>query len=152
VRDHDRHDRIWAAPVAAIPPGTRSRPDQEEDAASNELVQRVRGAAAGAVPEGATVLVVSDGDDELLKLGGQQRGWRFPRDTAGDYNGKPADDKEAIAQLEALRAKGAGYLLLPEPSFWWLDYYKEFAAYLEGHAQRVHRDVDCIIYELAGPK
>jgi hypothetical protein len=122
-----------------------------EDEPYRQLVYRIRQVARAKLPPGATVLVVSDGDGALRKLGEQRRGWHFPRDAEGNHDGQPADSADAIARLEALRAQGAGYLLLPEPSFWWLDYYKEFAAYLKGHAQRVHRDADCIIYQLVGP-
>jgi hypothetical protein len=114
-----------------------------------ELVKRIHEVVRTKLPPKATVLVVSDGDDDLLKLGDQRRGWHFPRNAVGDHNGEPANNKEAIAHLEALRAKGAGYLLLPAPSFWWLDHYKEFATYLESHAQRVHSSRECLIYQLS---
>jgi hypothetical protein len=111
------------------------------------LKHRIREAVGKALPSGATVLVVSKGDDDLLQLGGR-KGRHFPPADAGH----PADSQEAIKRLEAERARGAGYLLLPEPAFWWLDHYKEFTQYLERHARRIHGDADCIIYRLAPPK
>jgi hypothetical protein len=111
------------------------------------LKHRIREAVGKALPSGATVLVVSKGDDDLLQLGGRKGRHFSPADA-----GHPADSQEAIKRLEAERARGAGYLLLPEPAFWWLDHYKEFAQYLELHARRIHGDADCIIYRLAPPK
>ena len=34
---------------------------------------------------------------------------------------RPRDSEEAIDRLEAIRARGAQYLLLPATAFWWLD-------------------------------
>jgi hypothetical protein len=83
-----------------------------------------------AVPPGATVAIVSRGDDSMLDLG-VRRGWHFPRSSDGRYAGyHPADGDEAIAHLESLRDQGAEYLVVPEPSRWWLDYYDTFARHL----------------------
>ena len=66
------------------------------------------------VPEDATVLVISRGDDEALELGGR-RAWHFPQEADGTYAGSyPQDSDEAVAHLEELRDKGAQYLLVPE--------------------------------------
>jgi hypothetical protein len=115
------------------------------------LVLRVREAVAATVPAGATVLVVSKGDDDLLALPGR-KGWHFPRDENGDYLGYDPERDQAIPQLEALRAKGGQFLVFPETTFWWLDYYKEFKQHLESRYRRIHSDRDCIIYQLSGTK
>ena len=65
---------------------------------------------------------------------------------AGHY---PADSSEAITQLEALRAKGAEYLLLPDTAFWWLDDYPEFHQHLEANYRRIWTGPSCIIYQLS---
>jgi GT2 family glycosyltransferase len=58
------------------------------------------------------VLVVSRGDDQLLVLIGR-RAWHFPQNEDGRYSGyHPADSGEALAYLDASRAKGAQYLVL----------------------------------------
>jgi hypothetical protein len=110
---------------------------------------RVRAAAAAQVPSGAPVLVISKGDEELVKLEGQP-GWHFPQAEDGGYaHHYPAQCRDAIAQLEALRAKGARYLLIPKPGFWWLDYYREFGAYLESHYRLALRDEEtCMLFDL----
>src|SRR5262249_20250053 len=53
-----------------------------------EVVKRIREVVRTELPPDATVLVVSDGDDDLLKFEGRT-GWHFPRDKEGDYDGNP---------------------------------------------------------------
>lgn len=114
------------------------------------LITGIRQVAEDLLPPDAVVIVVSKGDDELLKLG-SRRGRHFPQNAEGLYAGyHPADSNAAIAHLEQLRAEGASYLLLPGTAFWWLDYYKEFAAYLESYYEMIHRDSRAIIYKLSG--
>ena len=60
------------------------------------------------VPSGATVLVVSSGDDDAGRRSEDREGWHFPQLDDGTYAGQhPADDAEAIAELERLRERGA---------------------------------------------
>jgi hypothetical protein len=113
-----------------------------------DVVKRVREVVRAEVPSGATVLVASAGDDELLKFDGRT-GRHFPEASGGAFDGNPADSKDAVARLEALRAKGGQYLLLPEPVFWWLEHYKEFRQHLDERYPRVHADDYCVIYRLA---
>ncbi len=48
----------------------------------------------------------------------------FPQDADGRYLGHhPSDSDDALARLEALRERGAEYLVLPATSYWWLDHY-----------------------------
>jgi 2-polyprenyl-3-methyl-5-hydroxy-6-metoxy-1,4-benzoquinol methylase len=116
------------------------------------LVHRLREVVPGCVPPEATVLVVSKGDEELLRLG-RGRAWHFPQQADGVYAGRyPADSAEAIAHLEALRAKGAGFLLFPDPARWWLDHYAEFKQHLDRHYRRVRSDDSGVLYELAPPE
>ncbi|MGN6608332.1 MAG: glycosyltransferase family 2 protein [Jatrophihabitans sp.] len=97
------------------------------------LRDRARLAIAAAVPEGATVAVVSHGDDELLDLPGR-RGRHFPAMPDGVWAGEhPADGADALARLDAARRAGADYLALPAPCAWWLDFYPDLAARLSPH-------------------
>jgi GT2 family glycosyltransferase len=96
-----------------------------------QLVERVRRTVCTAVPDGSTVLVVTKGDDQLLQLEGR-RAWHFPQADDGTYAGHyPADSAACIAELERLRARGAEFLVIPESSRWWLEYYSEFAQYVQ---------------------
>jgi glycosyltransferase involved in cell wall biosynthesis len=113
-----------ATPAVVPAPGQPSALDYPK------LVQRVNTFAAGALPAEARVLVVSKGDEELLRLGGRQ-GRHFPQLEDGTYAGYyPANDQEAITHLEALRQKGHSFLLLPATAFWWLEHYKDFHNHL----------------------
>jgi hypothetical protein len=113
-----------------------------------ELVRQVRAAVAAAVPNGATVAVVSKGDDDLIRLPGRT-GWHFPQQPDGSYLGYNPERDQAVALLEAVRAKGGRYLVFPRPAFWWLDHYRALQQHLDGHYQRVHSGDHCIIYRLS---
>jgi GT2 family glycosyltransferase len=96
-----------------------------------DLVERIRTIVDAELPSDATVLVVSNGDDELLQLGAHRRGWHFPQTENGTYAGHhPGDSAEAIAHFGELRQRGAQYILFPETALWWLDFYDEFVSFL----------------------
>jgi glycosyltransferase involved in cell wall biosynthesis len=86
------------------------------------------------------VLVVSQGEPELLQLDGR-RARQFPEDAASAYAGYPAGNEEAIAHLEAQRARGAEFLLVPRPAYWWLLHFGELRIHLEEHYRVVVQDV-----------
>jgi hypothetical protein len=113
------------------------------------LVGHIREVAKAVLPAEATVVVVSKGDEELLKLGDGRRGWHFPQNEDGVYAGYyPADSAEAISHLEELRSRGADFLLFPETAFWWLERYGDFKQHLDdARYQRIWSD-KCIIYQL----
>jgi hypothetical protein len=114
------------------------------------LVGEIREIARKIVPERARVVVVSKGDDELLKLEGREA-WHFPQTDEGVYAGHyPTGDAEAVSHLEALRAKGGEFLLIPGTARWWLELYAGFGQHLDTHYRRLWDDERCIIFELAG--
>jgi GT2 family glycosyltransferase len=97
-----------------------------------DLVERIREVVDRELPPDATVLVVSNGDDELLELGANRRGWHFPQMEDGTYAGyHPGDSAEAIAHFEVLRDRGAEFILFPETAAWWLEHYTELAEMLQ---------------------
>ena len=111
---------------------------------------RAAAPAGGAVvPRDATVLVVSRGDEELLRLDGR-RAWHFPRSEDGGYAGHhPADSDEAIAWLEEQREAGAEYIVFPATAAWWLDHYEGFRRHLDGHYERKLSDPEtCFVFDL----
>jgi GT2 family glycosyltransferase len=114
-----------------------------------ELQQHIRETVLQQVPAGATVLVASKGDGNLLDFPGR-RGWHFPQTERGTYAGHhPANSTQAIAHLETMRARGAEYLLIPATSHWWLDHYTDFRQYLNAHATLLAGPENtCLIYEL----
>ncbi len=121
-----------------------SRPNPAYDAA----VAHIRKSVQAAVPAGARVLVISKGDEALLDLPGVQAG-HFPQDRDGGYRGyNPADGRDALGQLEALRSQGAQYLLIPATALWWLDHYREFGEHVRLRCTLVHGDAWCSIVSL----
>lgn len=105
-----------------------------------ELVEAFRAFVHREVPSSATVAVVSKGDHALLDLG-SQRAWHFPQRADGVYAGYyPSDSAHAVAHLEAVRAKGAGYIAFPAVSLWWLEEYSEFGRHLQSRYEEIARD------------
>jgi GT2 family glycosyltransferase len=116
-----------------------------------ELTERMRRAVSKSVPVGETVLVVSRGDDDLLRIDGR-RAWHFPRADDGTYAGHhPADSREAIARLEAQRAAGAEHIVFPGTGIWWLEHYEGLRRHLDGSYRRSFSDPEtCVIFDLRG--
>jgi GT2 family glycosyltransferase len=116
------------------PYGRRPNPRYERE------TQHLREAVCSTVPEDATVLVVSRGDDALLQLDGRVA-QHFPQSQEGGWAGHhPADSEEAIGHLEALRGNGARYLVVPPTYRWWLSYYEGLRDHLDSHYQSVLSD------------
>jgi GT2 family glycosyltransferase len=121
--------------------------DRRRDPDYAALTRRVGATVRDRIPEGSTVLIISKGDDSLLEIDGRDLR-HFPQLEDGTYSGHhPADDEEAIAELERLRARGAGYLVVPASSSWWLDHYQGFREHLERY-RRGGDPATAVIYEL----
>jgi glycosyltransferase involved in cell wall biosynthesis len=116
-----------------------------------ELGAQIRDIVRDTVSRDSTVSVVSKGDEALLPHD-VCRAWHFPRTADGVYAGSyPADSAEAISHLETLRAEGAGFLVFPRTSLWWLDHYRGFREHLDAHYRPVVTDLPtCLIYDLRG--
>ena len=115
------------------------------------LVDEIRAVVSEVVPPGEIVAVVSRGDSELLPTS-ERPAWHFPEARPGVYAGyHPADSAEAIAALEAARARGAGFLLLPGTSYWWLDHYAGLTRHLVERYRCAFRDARCIVYDVRRP-
>jgi glycosyltransferase involved in cell wall biosynthesis len=117
------------------------------------MIVRLRATVEKVIPRDATVIVVSKGDDELLKLNGR-RAWHFPQREDGVYAGyNPADSAAAITHLETLRANGGEFLVFPRTAAWWLEHYKEFRRHLEGKYRPIECQEDaCLIFALLDPE
>jgi GT2 family glycosyltransferase len=124
------------------------RPGRKPDDRYRALVERVRRTVEERLPSGATLAVVSRGDDQLLAFDGI-RAWHFPRQADGVWAGfYPATDAEAVAQLRAVRARGAQYLLVPEPAFWWLDHYPALRHHVEEEGEMIIHTHDLRLFRL----
>jgi glycosyltransferase involved in cell wall biosynthesis len=117
-----------------------------------DLVQRLRDSVRTVVPADGTVAVVSKGDDELLKLS-TRHAWHFPCEEDLTYCGyHPANSADAIARLEAIKARGAQFLLFPATAFWWLDFFGELRRHLETrYGPPIRREGVCLLFSLAEP-
>jgi GT2 family glycosyltransferase len=112
------------------------------------VIREVTEIVESAIPEGATVLVASKGDEKLLEFANRE-GWHFPRAEDGRYRGYyPADDEDAISHLEELRDRGADYLVLPDTAFWWLDSYPGFGRALKERYRAAVATERCRIFDL----
>jgi GT2 family glycosyltransferase len=130
---------------------TEWKPRKRRADAEYELLRdRVRAVVRQAIPPGATILVTSKGDEELLHLDGLEAR-HFPGTDDGTYAGyNPADSASAISLLEDERARGAEFLLLPRTAFWWLEYYDQFKSHLDDRYAQVEVVGDsCRIFALA---
>jgi GT2 family glycosyltransferase len=131
--------------------GRRWRPyDRPPDAAYADLRERIHDLVEQSIPAGATVLVVSRGDEGLLDLAGR-RAWHFPQDADGVYAGHyPSDSGEAIEHLEQLRERGGEYILFPETGLWWLDHYEGLVEHLRRAGDPLVAEPEtCVIYGLS---
>ncbi len=120
-----------------------------KEASYRQLVRRVRETVRTALPRVATVVVVSKGDPALQDLYGRD-GWHFPQTADGRYGGYyPKRGLSVIAHLEAVRARGGEFLLIPETALWWLDHYPDWRDHLERRYRCVVDDPDtCLVYSL----
>jgi hypothetical protein len=114
-----------------------------------ELASRIAALVEEQTPTGAIVLVVSKGDESLVRFHGRS-GWHFPRASTGQYAGHhPLDGTWAVDHLEALRAAGGAYLVLPSTYYWWFDHYPELERHLGSRYERIEcPDEVCRLYRL----
>ncbi len=99
------------------------------------------------VPADATVAVISRGDDALLRF--RANGRHLPSSGDGSYAGHhPTDDADAIRYLEAARAAGTRFLLVPSTAHWWFGHYTGFAEYLKRTAREVASHDGHVLYDM----
>jgi GT2 family glycosyltransferase len=122
--------------------------EPSEILAYRKLLADIQSMVDEKVPEDATIVVISRGDDEALELG-NRTAWHFPQEQDGTYAGSyPEDSAAAVQHLEDLRARGAQYLLVPSTSAWWLDHYEGFAQHLQDRYERLAERDECALYAL----
>lgn len=64
----------------------------------------------------------------------------------GVFAGLPADDQQALAQLEAARAAGLDHLGFPSSSRWWLSHYPALAAELHRNWEPVVDEPELVVF------
>jgi hypothetical protein len=103
-------------------------------------VEAIREMVSSTVRPNATVLVVSKGDPDLVRLG-SCNSRHFPSDELGDYLGyHPERSEDAILHLQQQRVAGAEYFVLPKSAFWWRNQYPGFWRYLTEECTLLQHD------------
>ena len=103
----------------------------------NDFAAKLQKALAEHVPKTAVIAVATGGDEHLLSLP-EYTTLPFPRSCDGTYGGDDArGDTALIANLEATRAAGAEFLLVPASQRSLLERNPRFRSQLVGHYSRV---------------
>ena len=100
----------------------------------------------GVTAPGALIVAVDTGDPTIFCYA-QRKGWHF-LEKDGIYAGVPSDSQEATANLEELHRRGATHVVFTANTFWWLDYYPEFAQHLAANAALMEATPEFKIYRL----
>jgi hypothetical protein len=143
---------IFSLVEAPSGPQQRATPVKQQE--PRQALGHIRAIVCDHLPPQATLIVFSKGDQAFLDMDGRTA-WHFPQTEDGQYTSYyPADSAIVIQQIEALRARGGQFLLLPNTSLWWLTYYPEFHQHLDTCYRCICRDEHCAIYDLrqAGSK
>jgi hypothetical protein len=97
-------------------------------------------------PENSLVVAADNGDPTIFYYA-ERKGWHF-LEKNGIYDGNPGDNQQLIVDLEQLRGRGATHLVFISSTFWWLDYYHEFADRLTQSASLLEATPEFTIYKL----
>jgi|ERR1043166_270053 len=108
---------------------------------------RSSGLELNKITPGDALIVAADDGNPTLFYYAERKGWHFPEED-GMWQGAPHDSEQAIVNLEQLRGRGASYFVFPEDTFWWLNYYPDFAQYLNRSAELIRATDDFKIYRL----
>lgn len=123
----------------------RARARAQQGKLETEAIQRLR----EILPSGARYILV-DEDRSDIKDGIESRAVPF-LEKDGEYWGPPSDDIHAIRELERMRREGAEFIVFPWITFWWLEYYGEFAEHLVRSGRCLQRDDLMTVYQLHRP-
>ncbi len=97
-------------------------------------------------PRGSFVIAADIGDPTAFYYG-ERTGWHL-LEQHGVFQGEPLTSDQAISNLDHLRARGANYLVFTWATVWWLDYYKDFAQYVQNNSVLVEATPEFRIYQL----
>ena len=126
--------------------GDRLRAGAESTPRYEEALARIAKCVRRVTPRDAQVATATKWDPTLLRLSGR-RGVQFP-DRRQMPDGYPGDATAVIEHVELLRRRGVTHLVFTSDTTWWLDHYAAFRAHLDETCRTVHRDEDCVIYQV----
>ncbi len=94
-----------------------------------------------------SLIVAADTGDPTIFYYAERKGWHFLEKDA-IYDGNPRDSQQLIVDLESLRSRGATHLVFTTNTFWWLEYYPEFARHVGVSATLMNATPQFKIYKL----
>jgi len=98
------------------------------------------------IPSGATYILVDEMQTHL-GVDAYRRSLPFLEHN-GEYWGRPADDQQAISEIERMRKSGCTHIVFAWPSMWWLDHYAEFYRHLQSGFRCVLENERLIVFDL----
>ncbi len=99
------------------------------------------------LPSDATLLWVDECQLLDLKPRLVRESQTFP-ERDGVYQGRPADDEDAIAALDRQREQGAEFIGFIADTMWWLDHYTGLRDHLEANYPRLVDEAYLRVYDL----
>jgi 4-amino-4-deoxy-L-arabinose transferase-like glycosyltransferase len=94
------------------------------------------------------LIVAVDGGNPTIFYYAKRKGWHFLEQN-GIYGGNPKNSRQAIADLERLRSRGATHFVFTTPRFWWSQSYPELTQHLSKTATLLEATSEFKIYRLA---
>jgi SAM-dependent methyltransferase len=91
--------------------------------------------------------ILIDEDQIRAALAPDHRAWPFP-ERDGQYWGPPADDAAALEEFERLRERGARFVAVAWPAFWWLEFYAGLARELRSRYPCLLDDERLVVFDL----
>ena len=96
---------------------------------------------------GNSLIVAADTGNPTIFYYAERHGWHFLEKDA-IYDGNPRDSQQLIVDLESLQSRGATHLVFTANTFWWLEYYPEFARHVAVSATLMNATPQFKIYKL----
>jgi hypothetical protein len=144
VKNLDDSILIAVLPRRGVPPPD-CEPPPPPDAGQARLLRLTRKELTELIPATEPFILVDD--EQMRSELPHVRIFPF-LEREGIYWGRPADDEEAIRELERLRRCGAKRIVFIQSTFWWLDHYRTFAEHLRGNFSRKIESDQLILFEI----
>jgi lipopolysaccharide biosynthesis glycosyltransferase len=134
-----RHAAGWPAPPTSDTAGDLCTWLEEQRLDDAEI--------ADVVPANASLILVSDACHLPMSVRGRRALPFLERD--GVYQGNPADDDQAIRELDRMRRSGSRFIVFDRSSLWWLGHYHGFAHHLQSAHACIRQSDRLAIFQLS---
>ena len=102
------------------------------------------------------IMTIASPGDSFILVDDEQVRYALGKESAaipfsekdGKYWGPPADDESAIHEFERLLERGSNFLMIAWPSFWWLDYYKEWHQHILNNFPCILKNERLVVFDL----